>query len=286
MCKTKMNIYKLLRTEEKDKLGRPAILLKYIGKESLVWMGTTKFKTQELEVPLEITFNKNRSYFYNSGILKVKTKDLSNDWIKDNEIKKPYTLTSIQERKIISKISQFTNQVDPYQYIQQLEETIAKGPFEMIKKLNETIKFQQDKNYVIAQKLNKETIKNKKLEEELETKTKEIENQNKKPKIPIKNLTNKITKSENLQNENDFLQAENQELENEKKQNIAIETKTKKQATMIANLNNQLKQIKQEKENLKLENQALKNNQKILKSENELIKSQPKNQKSSDYERE
>ncbi|WP_286642946.1 hypothetical protein [Spiroplasma ixodetis] len=54
-------------------MGRPAILLKFKNKYSLVWYGTTKIDINEQENPLLLKINNVTGYFYSSGIEKIKT---------------------------------------------------------------------------------------------------------------------------------------------------------------------------------------------------------------------
>ncbi|WDA54962.1 MAG: hypothetical protein PPFGHCPK_01443 (plasmid) [Spiroplasma endosymbiont of Drosophila atripex] len=77
-----MGIYLLHRSNELDhEKGRPAILLKYRTKTSLIWWGTHKIDKKTKEKPLVIIVNNVKTYFYAKGIEKVASYSLKEPWV-------------------------------------------------------------------------------------------------------------------------------------------------------------------------------------------------------------
>lgn len=129
----KMHIYKLLRTEKQDKNGRPAIFLSYFGKQSLIWYGTSNYKINSKDKPIILNLDLSRTYFYNSGLEKINTSELIGRW-KDNSTQKIKMLSLNEQRALISKFSNMTNDLDPYQKI-----TLLELENEVLKKENEVL---------------------------------------------------------------------------------------------------------------------------------------------------
>jgi len=141
----KKYIYSLHRDNEKDhKLGRPAILLNYRKKESLIWIGSTKIDKYNHEKPLTLKINNIKTYFYANDINLVSTKDLKNYW-KNKETGKPYCLSTEQEEKVLNKIISFTQLRSSY-----------------IESLKENLKQEKKKNNELKEKLK---LANKKIKE-------------------------------------------------------------------------------------------------------------------------
>jgi len=119
-----MHVYTLHRSNELDhEYGHPAILLKYKFNKSLIWYGTTKLDLKTQEKPLTIFINNRKTYFYSSGIEKIKTKFLKIAWV-DFKTYNAYKLSNNEQQQLISKFISFTLVKDPYLKIQELEKQI------------------------------------------------------------------------------------------------------------------------------------------------------------------
>lgn len=116
----KMYIYRLKRSKEIDKKGRPVIFLDYFGEQSLVWCGTTTKNNKARDEPLVMEFNNKITYFYKYNIEKIPTKDLGYKWINksNNEF---YKLSEKDEKILVTKFLSFTNQKNPYEKLIFLE---------------------------------------------------------------------------------------------------------------------------------------------------------------------
>lgn len=247
-----MYIYKLSRSEEKDKKGRPAVLIEYIGEESTIWWGTTVKKNKK-EKPVTMKIGKRNTHFYINGLEKIKTKYLITNWTKTTNEKQEICMPLEIQKKLVDKFS---------------ESTHVGKPFETIKKI------EAEKNNLInalnKQKEKKQSIKN--LEKNMAKKTIMIENLKnekletkttmKKQKININYLTNTVNQvkenNKELKQKNQNLKIENKQFETEKNKNLKTEKKN---------------------ENLKKETERLKNKQKNLKNENLKSKTTIKNLK-------
>ncbi|MBP1525833.1 MAG: hypothetical protein H9Q65_04645 [Spiroplasma ixodetis] len=116
-----MGLYKLHRSNELDhEHGRPAILLKYKFKKSLVWCGTSKKDLITKEKPLIINLSKTKTYFYSTGIERVNTIDLKDKWV-NYSTNNVYELSSFEQQELISKFVSFTLEQNPYVKIKNLE---------------------------------------------------------------------------------------------------------------------------------------------------------------------
>lgn len=119
-----MHVYVLHRSNNLDhKMGRPAILLKFKNKYSLVWYGTTKIDINAQENPLLLKINNVTGYFYSSGIEKIKATFLQSKWV-DYSTNNAYKLSVNEQRKLISKFVSFTLEQDPYLEIHNLKQEI------------------------------------------------------------------------------------------------------------------------------------------------------------------
>lgn len=116
----KMHVYKLLRNKEIDKNGRPVIFLSYLGKESLVWYGTTSILLNVKDKPIVLHLDNKETYFYIKGIEKVKTDCLIGKW-RERYKQQGLVLSVDIQHQLISKLSELTNQEDPYVKIVLLE---------------------------------------------------------------------------------------------------------------------------------------------------------------------
>lgn len=115
-----MLIYNLHRSAELDhQKGRPAILLKSLGKESLVWYATTKVNTMTNEKPIELMINKTKTYLYSKGIIKVETTAFKSFWINNLEYK-PLILPREHQKFLVQKFISFTNVKDPFKESKEL----------------------------------------------------------------------------------------------------------------------------------------------------------------------
>ncbi len=93
-----MHVYVLHLSNNLDhKMGRPAILLKFKNKYSLVWYGTTKIDINEQENPLLLKINNVTGYFYSSGIEKIETKYLVSEWV-NFKTYQAYRLNNIEQQ--------------------------------------------------------------------------------------------------------------------------------------------------------------------------------------------
>jgi len=130
-----MHVYVLHRSNNLDhKMGRPAILLKFKNKYSLVWYGTTKIDINAQENPLLLKINNVNGYFYSSGIEKIKTIFLQSKWV-DYSTNNAYKLSINEQRELISKFVSFTLEHDPYLEIKNLKQEIQqlKNEIELLK---------------------------------------------------------------------------------------------------------------------------------------------------------
>lgn len=152
-----MHVYSLKRDGNIDKNGRPAILLKYLGEECLIWNGTTNCSINTNEKALIIKFNNNETYFYSKGIEKVKTSFLFEGW-KHLNTNKVLKLTKFQQERLIEKFSTFTQLENPYEKIKILQSNnekliiITKKLFELDQKQENKINsLQQENDFLKAQ---------------------------------------------------------------------------------------------------------------------------------------
>lgn len=133
-----MSIYVLHRSDELDhEQGRPALLIKYRTKISLIWAGTHKLDLKSKENPLIINLGKNKTYFYSSGIEKVETQYLKFAWV-NFKTYNAYELSSKEQQQLISKFVSFTLENDPYLEIKNLKQEIKqlKNEIELLKQSN------------------------------------------------------------------------------------------------------------------------------------------------------
>lgn len=137
----KMCIYRIHRSNQLDhEKGRPAILLKYKSQISLVWTGTHK-EDQSKEVALSLNINGKATYFYAKGIEKMENIYFKGDWI-DFKTYKAYELSTADQKLLISKFVEFTNQEDPYQKIMllELENEVLQKEVQLLTNENERLK--------------------------------------------------------------------------------------------------------------------------------------------------
>lgn len=152
-----MYIYILQRNKEFDKEGRPAILIKYLGEESLVWSGTTARAENTKERPWKVNLNGIETFFYTKGIKKVKTINLISHW-KDKTNDSFYKIDLKQQEELIQKISSFTEVQNPYLTIKDLEvkvllqEEIINQQKIMIEDLQKQIKDFEEQNNIRSNK--------------------------------------------------------------------------------------------------------------------------------------
>lgn len=170
-------IYRLHRDNKKDhELGRPAILLNFREKQSLVWIGSTKIDKHNKEKPLTLNINNNKTHFYANNINLVSTKQLKNYW-KNEKIDKPYILSTKQEEKVLNKIISFTQLRSSY-----------------IKLLEENLKQEKNKNNELKKEIKNLRTENQKLNNEKEKHVNKIKQLNFDKKIlkdEIKLINNK-----------------------------------------------------------------------------------------------
>ncbi|UZQ30522.1 MAG: hypothetical protein OHM56_03040 [Spiroplasma phoeniceum] len=144
-------IYSLHRSDsENHNHGRPAILLKYLGKESLIWFGTTKLRIDS--EPVFVKQLNKPTYFYATGIDKVNSDKLKNGWNLSKN--KNYKLSSQEYKDLIGVFANINNIDDPYKEINKLKEKFN----ELEEKVNNIINFQM-------QKINDLILENNKLKE-------------------------------------------------------------------------------------------------------------------------
>ncbi len=129
----KMHLYKLLRTKKIDKAGRPAIFFNEFKNKALIWAATTVKNENIKEIPLEIKINDKINYIYSYNLERIKTKDLIQNWTKNKYTDEIYTLNDEEQKQLISKFSEGTNQKDPYQIITELETKIKQLEIEQEK---------------------------------------------------------------------------------------------------------------------------------------------------------
>ncbi|WP_368486641.1 hypothetical protein [Spiroplasma sp. DGKH1] len=131
-------IYSLHRSDNEDHdHGRPAILLKYLGKESLIWYGTTKLRNDS--EPVFVKQLNKPTYFYATGINKVNSDKLQNGWNLSKN--KNYRLSSQEYKELIGVFANINNMDNPYLEIQQLKQKFI----ELENKVNNIIVTQIEK---------------------------------------------------------------------------------------------------------------------------------------------
>lgn len=218
-----MSVYKVQR-DSKDKQGRPAVVLEYSNDSNkvLIWAGTSKTKSQELEEPAKMKFNKKTTYFYSKHIAKIKPEHLIQNWNKENDPDKPAVALNTCQRKALNK----TN----WKVIGNL--------------LTEVENRENDK------KENKQ-LKNEIKQKNQKIKKLEAEKNNKELNRQIKNLTNTLNQEKNNKTNN---QRKIKDLEEQlkEKNNYDLDDQLKEKNN---NYNNDIKKIaSEEKQVQKTEN--------------------------------
>lgn len=202
----KMYVFKLRRSREEDKKGRPIIFLKFFGKKSLVWEGTGIKRRNDNEAPVEIMLDPGKiTYFYYKGITPVETKYLKfwpkykDSKEKGEEVKIP--IEKQQELAIkLTELTELTGEKNFYNIIKQNNNELEK-----LKKTkaNQKIVINQLQN-------SRKILKEKNLKKWMENKTqyKKIKEQ----EAEINNLKNILIEKENdyqdIKNKYDLLKSE------------------------------------------------------------------------------
>lgn len=134
----KMNLYRLKRSDEMDKSGRPSILLDYFGNQSLVWIGTSVMSKTTKDKPFILKLGNKHTYFYSRGIQKVESQYLKSKW-NDTNSHKVKVLSLEEQKQLISKFSRMTYQLDPYEKI-----TLLELKNEVLENQNEVLKYEKE----------------------------------------------------------------------------------------------------------------------------------------------
>lgn len=117
-----MQVYKFSKSE--TEIEKPTILLKSVGKNSIIWTGTMIKKENTEEIPAIINIDSKEVYFYKPDIEKTETRYLVTEWLKNNDPTQEIHLTYQQQADIINKFREFTDLEDPYQMLKEQEERI------------------------------------------------------------------------------------------------------------------------------------------------------------------
>lgn len=108
-----------------------------MGKESLIWYGTTKLRNDS--EPVFVKQLNKPTYFYAMGIDKVSSDKLQNGWNLSKN--KNYRLSSQEYKELIGVFANINNMDNPYLEIQQLKQEFI----ELENKVNNIIVTQIEK---------------------------------------------------------------------------------------------------------------------------------------------